>query len=149
MGDDLNLMIEAADRRGRDVLARGELAVAAAFDARSRSLRIELANGAAVEIPVTEIQGLADAEAQACAEVEVSGIGYGLHWPRLDLDLSVPGLLAEVFGTRAWLDRQRASRAGSARSEAKASAARLNGRKGGRPRKSDVAEAEKSGKRMR
>ena len=47
------------------------------------------------------------------------------------MDLSIPGLLAGVFGTRAHMARQ----AGRATSPAKASAARRNGAKGGRPRK--------------
>jgi hypothetical protein len=61
--------------------------------------------------------------------------GRGLHWEPLDVDLSVPGLLAGLFGTRAYMDRQRAARAGAATSAAKAAAARRNGAKGGRPRK--------------
>jgi DNA invertase Pin-like site-specific DNA recombinase len=55
-----------------------------------------------------------------------------LHWEELDTDLSVAGLLAGLFGTRAHLARQ----AGSATSPAKAAAARANGAKGGRPRRS-------------
>jgi hypothetical protein len=47
----------------------------------------------------------------------------------------VPGLLAGLFGTKAYMDRQRAARAGSATAAAKAAAARRNGAKGGRPRK--------------
>ncbi|PZR07781.1 MAG: DUF2442 domain-containing protein, partial [Azospirillum brasilense] len=50
----------------------------------------------------------------------------------LDADLSVPGLLAGLFGTRAFMARQ----AGRATSPAKAAAARANGARGGRPRKS-------------
>jgi hypothetical protein len=63
----------------------------------------------------------------------VLGLGIGLHWEQLDVDVSVPGLLAGLFGTKAWMDRQRAARAGTARSPAKAEAARRNGAKGGRP----------------
>ena len=60
------------------------------------------------------------------------GTGTGLHWEALDADLSVPGLLAGLFGTRAFMARQ----AGRATSPAKAAAARANGARGGRPRKS-------------
>ncbi len=69
------------------------------------------------------------------AQIEILGLGLGLHWERLDVDLSVPGLLAGLFGTKAYMDRQRAARAGAATSAAKAAAARRNGAKGGRPRK--------------
>jgi len=47
----------------------------------------------------------------------------------------VPGLLMGVFGTRAWMASELARRAGQAKSPAKAAAARVNGRKGGRPRR--------------
>jgi hypothetical protein len=35
------------------------------------------------------------------AQVEILGIGLGLRWERLDVDLSVAGLLAGMFGTKA------------------------------------------------
>jgi hypothetical protein len=50
------------------------------------------------------------------------------------VQLCIAGFVAAELGMRAWLDRDRAARAGSVRSEAKARAARENGRKGGRPR---------------
>ena len=34
------------------------------------------------------------------------GLGYGLRWDRLDVDLSVPGLLAGLIGTKTCMDRQ-------------------------------------------
>jgi hypothetical protein len=40
-----------------------------------------------------------------------------------------------LFGTKAWMDRARAAKAGAATSRKKAAAARRNGAKGGRPRK--------------
>jgi hypothetical protein len=135
MGDDVRFLIEQATRAGEALLARGEVATAAVYDSEAATLRLELANGAAVEMPVALIEGLAGATESQRAEVEVSGVGYGLHWPSLDLDLSVPGLLAGVFGTERWLNRQRAARAGAGRSPSKAAAARRNGAKGGRPRK--------------
>lgn len=67
---------------------------------------------------------------------EVDGVGLNLHWPALDVDLSVPALVAGIFGTRQWMARELARIAGSAHSPAKAAAARANGARGGRPRKS-------------
>jgi hypothetical protein len=81
-------------------------------------------------------EGLQDASDDDLAEVEILGRGYALHWEKLDVDLSVPGLLAGLFGTRRHMDRLRAARAGRATSTAKADAARRNGAKGGRPRTS-------------
>lgn len=61
-------------------------------------------------------------------------MGFGLHWEALDVDLSIPTLMAGSFGTKAWM-RELARRAGSVTSPAKAAAARVNGAKGGRPTK--------------
>jgi len=87
-----------------------------------------------VAIPVSQVEGLADAKAAQIKAVKVVSGGYGLHWPALDLDLAVPDLLAGCFGSRAWMSAL-GRKAGQATSEAKAAAARENGRKGGRPRK--------------
>lgn len=78
--------------------------------------------------------GMKAATPDQLAGVEIAGAGSGLHWEALDVDLSVPALMAGSFGTKAWM-RELARRAGSVTSPAKAAAARANGAKGGRPRK--------------
>ena len=135
MIDDLSIQFADAERRGAEMLATEPRARAARFDAVSGRIVVDLANGCSFAFPARLAQGLEDASADALAEVEVLGQGYGLHWEKLDIDLSVPGLLAGLFGTKAFMDRQRAARAGASTSQAKADAARQNGRKGGRPAK--------------
>jgi len=49
------------------------------------------------------------------------------------LDFSLAGLMAGLFGTRVWMAEIGRS-GGSATSQAKAAAARINEKKGGRPR---------------
>lgn len=109
-------------------------AVAARYDARKKRVVVDLANGSSFAFPPELAQGLAGARAAELADIELTPLGTGLHWPRLDADLSVEGLLAGVFGSRAWM-RQHAAHAGRTTSPQKASAARANGAKGGRPRK--------------
>lgn len=92
---------------------------------------VELTNGCTFAFPPRLAEGLETATGDQLAAVEVLGSGYGLHWEALDADLSIPGLLAGLFGTRAHMSRL----AGRATSPAKAAAARANGAKGGRPRK--------------
>jgi Protein of unknown function (DUF2442) len=94
-----------------------------------------LTNGCSFAFPARKAQGLERASDAELAQVEIIGVGLGLHWERHDVDVSVPGLLAGLFGSKAYMDRQRAARAGPATSAAKAVAARRNGTKGGRPRK--------------
>jgi len=123
--------IDRANAAGRELAAAVPHAVRARYDRRSRRIVIDLTNGSRFAFPPELAQGLSGASPEALSEIEVSGGGYGLHWPSLDVDLSVPGLLAGVFGTARWM----AAKAGRATSPAKAAAARRNGAKGGRPKK--------------
>jgi len=139
MGDDFDAMIADAEGRGRKSMRFEPRARTARYDAKTGRVRIELTNGCSFAFPARLAQGLEHASHKDLAQVEILGMGFGLHWERLDVELSVPGLLAGLFGTKAFMDRQRAARAGSATSAAKAAAARRNGKKGGRPRKPAAA----------
>jgi len=108
--------------------------VAAAYVARGRRLRVELKSGVVVLLPIDRLQGLADAAPADLRQVRVEGLGTGLYWPSLDIDFHVPNLVAGIFGSKAWMSAL-AQHAGRVTSPAKAAAARRNGRKGGRPRK--------------
>lgn len=122
-----------ANRRGAAVTRRG-LACSARYVAKDRQVRIALTTGAVLLVPADHIQGLADAGLAARRKLRVDGGGHALHWPELDLDVSVPGLIAGLMGNEAWMS-ELARRAGRSRSPAKAKSARENGRKGGRPPK--------------
>lgn len=126
--------LAAATAAGRQRLQHGDHAVAARYEPRTRRLRIELASGVVVIVPVDKVQGLADATPAQVKAFELTPRGYGLHWPALDLDLGIPDLVAGCFGTSAWMAAL-ARQAGRKKSAAKAAAARANGKKGGRPRK--------------
>jgi hypothetical protein len=124
--------IDAAAERGRIARYTKPRAASARYERRLGRMIVELTNGCTFTFPPHLAQGLESATANQLAAVEVLGAGYGLHWEALDVDLSIPGLLAGLFGTKDYMARQ----AGQARSPAKAAAARVNGAKGGRPRKS-------------
>ena len=121
-----------ASEQGRRLLARGPLATAAKYGAGR--IHVELDNGCAFEFPVEQAQGLAGAKASDLQTIEISAAGLGLHWPKLDADLYVPALVKGVLGTRQWMADIGAA-GGKAATDAKAAAARVNGRLGGRPRK--------------
>jgi Protein of unknown function (DUF2442) len=101
------------------------------YDHEAGRVIVDLANGCVFAFPPKLAQGLETATEEQLAQAEILGAGSGLHWERLDVDLSVSGLLVGLFGTKSYL----AQRAGRTRSAAKAAAARANGAKGGRPRR--------------
>lgn len=131
MTDLTDAEFEAALERGRIARQTEPRAQAARYDRKSGRVMVELTNGCTFAFPPRLAQGLETATDDELATVEIMGAGYGLHWEALDADLSVPGLLGGLFGTKSYMAR----RAGQTTSPAKAAAARENGRKGGRPRK--------------
>jgi hypothetical protein len=125
--------IESALEQARRFAPEERRAAAASYDANKDRVVLALSNGVDVSIPRKDLQGLENASTAQAGEIELLGGGTGLHWPQLDVYHYVPGLLNNIFGTAAWM-RHVGRLGGSARSQAKAAAARANGRKGGRPR---------------
>jgi hypothetical protein len=123
--------IDSALQRGRVASMVEPRAASARYDRRQGRVVIDLTNGCTFSFPPRLAQGLETATEDELAQVEVLGAGYGLHWEALDTDLSVPEVLVGLLGTKAYM----AGRAGQATSPAKAAAARMNGARGGRPRK--------------
>ncbi len=123
--------IDAAIECGKREQEGEPRAAAARYDRQLDRVIVDLTNGCTFAFPPRLAQGLEQADPDQLAEVEVLGRGYGLHWEAMDVDLSIPGLMAGIFGTRAYMAR----RAGQTTSPAKAAAARANGAKGGRPSK--------------
>ena len=126
---------EAAEARGREMVKSEPRAVAARYDRETGRVAVELANGCTYIFPAQLAQELQGADDEALSVVAVDGAGFNLHWPAIDADLYVPALVAGVFGTRDWMAKEWARRAGRAATPAKAAASRTNGAKGGRPRK--------------
>lgn len=136
--------IDAARSRAQAEQTRLPRAVAARYDRRVGRVVVTLSNGLELGFRPHDAQGLEGAKPAQLALIEVSPSGQGLHFPALDADLLVSGLLRGLFGSADWMSERAAARqvasalgsvGGKARSPAKADAARANGRLGGRPRK--------------
>lgn len=119
---------ETRERKG------GRRAVSAHYDRQTGRVMVELTSGFVLGFPAQSVSQLAKASPDLVAAVEISPGGSGLHWEQLDVDLSVAGLLLSSIG-RSERVRELARLAGRVTSRAKATAARKNGAKGGRPRK--------------
>lgn len=123
-----------AESRTADI-RKGGYAVSARYNRARRRIVVGLSNGLEIGFRPDLAEGLSAASEEALSEIEISPSGLGLRWPKLDADLYVPALLQGVLGSPSWLARELGAKGGRARTNAKRAAARLNGLKGGRPRK--------------
>jgi hypothetical protein len=58
------------------------------------ALTIELADGRTVGVPLAWYPRLLHATPGQRSRWSLAGAGYGIHWPEIDEDLSVSGILA-------------------------------------------------------
>jgi hypothetical protein len=127
--------IRRAEKAMRTKMAEGPRAVEARYDRRRARVVVRLDTGLELAFPPALAEGLDKGSSAELSEIEITPTGLGLHWPQLDADLYLPGLLNGVFGSSSWMAGLLGRRGGQARSDAKAAAARANGQRGGRPRK--------------
>ena len=59
-------------------------------------LRVHLADGREIAIPLEYFPRLRDATPEQLGQWEIIGGGYGIHWEALDEDISVRGLLRQT-----------------------------------------------------
>ena len=109
------------------------------YDRRIGRIVIQLNTNLDVAFSPRDAQGLENATPAELSAIEVSPSGFGIHFPKLDADLYLPSLLEGFLGSRKWMASRLGAHGGKSRSDAKAAAAKRNGRRGGRPRKSEVA----------
>ena len=122
----------AAVARGRK-RQEGPLAETAHYDRERDRVIVRLSTGVELGIRPQDVEGLHEANAEDLSEIEIEALGLGLHWPRIDADLYLPALLEGVLGSRRWMAQRLGAAGGEVRSARKTSAARENGKKGGRP----------------
>jgi hypothetical protein len=129
---DILAQLPAARRRAAGGEPRAERV---RYDRVARRFEVTLTNGVVLTVPAELIASLRHAAERDLGAVQVGVAGLSLRWEPLDVDLSIAGLAAVAMGRRLLL-RASGAAGGSARTAAKARAARENGKKGGRPRRS-------------
>ena len=132
----------AANRRGESIKAAFPAAVAVRYDRSAKRLVISLSSGVDISFSPKQAQGLEAARPADLAGAQISPSGLGVHFPKLDAGLYIPALLEGFLGSRRWMAAQNGRAGGKASSEAKSVAARANGLRGGRPKKTAPVTAE-------
>lgn len=143
-----NWEIELTEENLKEEIARAKVAgeKADATELRAESVHydksddlivIKLRNGAIFSFPPRLAQGLQGSSPEQLADIWIPPSGSSVHWESLDVDFSIPELIAGIFGTKSWM-AELGRKGGKATSSAKSAAARKNGKKGGRPRKNNT-----------
>jgi hypothetical protein len=126
--------IPAAEARVRAEALIEPRAASARYDAETGRILVELTSGCIFGFLPSEAELPAGATPRQLARVEVDLAGEGLRWEEIDADVSVPGIIAQRLNLAAWAPKFMGQRT----SAAKSAAARANGAKGGRPRRTSV-----------
>lgn len=131
-----NRQMQAARTRAQELKNHVPQATGAVYNPDTGLVCIRLSNGIVIGLPAAQTQGLEAASTKELSAIRISPSGYGIHFPKLDVDLYLPALMESIFGTKAWM-AERGRKGGQAATKAKKAAARANGKLGGRPRKTE------------
>jgi len=131
----LDKEIALANRRAEGLKASHPRAVSARYDRRLGRVIICLSSSLDVAFSPKDAEGLESASPAQLEPIEISPSGFGIHFPKLDADIYLPGLLEGFLGSKKWMAARLGTAGGRRKSAAKAAAAKKNGSLGGRPRK--------------
>ncbi|HET7321046.1 MAG TPA: DUF2442 domain-containing protein, partial [Longimicrobiaceae bacterium] len=98
--DEIRASVPAARARGVRAAGIEPRAVEARYDADSGRVLVELEDGCLFGFPRDRYPELASADPKLLEGVTVEQDGEALHWEALDVDISVPGLVARSLKLR-------------------------------------------------
>ena len=126
---------ELANQCAKDLEASVPRVVSARYDRKIGRIVIQLSSRLIVSFSPGDVEGLEDATPSQLSQIEISPSRFGIHFPAVDADLYVPGLLNGFLGSKKWMASRLGQIGGQSRSRAKKAASRANGKLGGRPRR--------------
>jgi hypothetical protein len=126
---------ELANQRAKDFQASIPRAVSAHYDRKSGHIVVHLSSKLILSFSPHDVQGLQNARPSQLDAIEISPSGFGIHFPKLDADIYIPGLLEGFLGSKKWMAARLGQIGGQSRSSVKRAASRANGKLGGRPKK--------------
>jgi hypothetical protein len=133
-GGEVQKQIDEARKRDRIESRKEAEAISVKADRRGEFIQLLFKDGFAITFPSSYIKELQAANPREITGVKLSPDGEAIYWPDLDAHYTISGLLAGRFGNEAWMS-EIGKIGGRASTRAKAIAARINGSRGGRPRK--------------
>src|SRR5580693_2266723 len=93
---------EQANQRAKELQARIPRALSAHYDPKTRRIVVHLSSRLIVSFSPDDVEGLKDARPLQLSKIEISPSGFGIHFPAVDADLYVPGLLEGFLGSQTW-----------------------------------------------
>lgn len=89
-----SVQTQRGSKRHRAFVPSTALAKSVAFDARS--MQVTFSDGRVLSVPLEWFPILRNATLKQRLRYEIGGGGIGIHWPELDEDISIAGLMAGV-----------------------------------------------------
>jgi len=126
---------EQATQSAKELRAKFPHAVSAHYDRKTKRVVIHLSSNLIVSFSPADVQGLEFAKPSQLDEIKISPSGFGIHFPAVDADVYVPGLLEGFLGSKSWMASRLGQVGGRSISKGKKTASRENGKLGGRPPK--------------
>ena len=87
-------LVESSSKQGRAFVPTAALAQSVNFD--DELMHVHLTDGRIVSVPLIWFPLLHEASPEQRVQYEIGAGGRGLHWPDLDEDISIAGLMAGV-----------------------------------------------------
>jgi hypothetical protein len=106
-----------ANRRAKDLKARIPRVVAAHYDRKTGRIVVQLSSKLIVSFSPADAEGLEGTQPSQLKEIQISPSGFGIHFPAVDADLYVPGLLEGFLGSKAWMASRLGQIGGRSRSK--------------------------------